>query len=231
LLDGIPYRELRSFHDVSRRAVRMRAAAALLLLSPVLVGAFMPTVPSAVSCQGNRWRDTLALRAETKPPGLGNAPLPALTPALTLFYVDPRDVPPLQKLLAESGGRNVDRGPNDYGELVTADISTDLVVRRAADFAPLVRPSGRITLEGIRAEEVEGVKKALAPFFEDLKSARDDSGLAIITGWRIDPWMVPGFSSLPLAQERERTKTNSKFWKWRDDSKYWTWADDESLDE
>jgi hypothetical protein len=29
-----------------------------------------------------------------------------------------------------------------------------------------------------------------------------------------DPWMVPGFSSIDLAREREATKTDSTFWKW-----------------
>ena len=29
-----------------------------------------------------------------------------------------------------------------------------------------------------------------------------------------DPWMVPGFSSIDLAREREASKTDSAFWKW-----------------
>eukprot|EP00287_Rhodomonas_sp_CCMP768_P020743 CAMPEP_0202809626 /NCGR_PEP_ID=MMETSP1389-20130828/1912_1 /ASSEMBLY_ACC=CAM_ASM_000865 /TAXON_ID=302021 /ORGANISM="Rhodomonas sp., Strain CCMP768" /LENGTH=202 /DNA_ID=CAMNT_0049480299 /DNA_START=10 /DNA_END=615 /DNA_ORIENTATION=- len=133
-------------------------------------------------------------------------------PSLSLSYVDDRDVKRLQQLLTSNGASNVRVEDAEYGEKVLANIPVESVLRTLGDIAALVKPSGQFTLEGIAQSEVESVKAAFSAFFEEVKVAENDNNKALLTGWRKDPWMVAGFSSLPLARERERTKTDSKFW-------------------
>jgi hypothetical protein len=183
----------------------------LLVLCPALVNAFIvPALQPAL--RGPQVQHATALRSDAGSASFGELPLPLLA----LSYVDTRDVERMQKILTEGGARNVGAQQAKFGMEVAANVAVEPVLRNLPDIAALVRPSGQISFEGIRADEAAAVKSALAKFFEDLKVAEDDSGRALVSGWRIDPWMVAGFSSLQLAEERERDRTNSAFWKWVD---------------
>jgi hypothetical protein len=213
------------------RAGSLVTVLTVLSVCPALVDAFVPAAvqpnlrgrqvqqatalrsdAGSASLRGRQVQHATVLRSDAGSASFGEAALPFIA----LSYVDARDVERLQEILTKNGARNVGVEQARFGQRVMANVAVERVMANVADIATLVRPSGQVAFEGIRADEAAAVKSALAPFFEDLKVAEDDSGRALVSGWRIDPWMVPGFSSLQLAEERERDRTNSAFWKWID---------------